>query len=554
MFKHVSALFKKYHSGRGVSGSRGGVLVGAVVAMVVMGVLGAGMVSMLGTSAFHEVRAKHGEQAYYNAESGFRFAVSVFWEQRDKEAFLEMLKNEVEISLGDPGKFRVKASAEEAGEDRYLEVFSFDDLQIIDEGGDLAIILPEEGRTLPRYWGSFVYKDKLYDYRRYSSSRNMLIGITSSEAAFPAAFDPDEDGELLLGDVMEFLITSTGVSGSGLFKVERVIEDYLDVAMLDHPGWEESYPADMPDDFLEGAGQSLGVFNYDDTEDALLVEQTHSGTHAVAVSAFQPADPTGRIFSPDYEVQVKIKLDKNLFSSAPRDYMAGISFRMNDLQLAQSRGYGVSFVRWDVDHDGTHRRLPHDTLVPEDYLGESSMAGDPFLVLWRTGANSGFQQSGNFQILAWSELPQETPPLKGGEDPEGKLLQDWITLLVRVQEGGENNSSYNRISVMYADQSRFQDSQEASGIQWPPDDLESGGLNVFSPIEWNQVTGGAQSCTDNHHVCDATFMYDARDSVEAGLHVFGNNMNGKVWFGDFAVRCQRTGAEGGMYYLPSYRE
>jgi Tfp pilus assembly protein PilX len=61
-----------------LSGSSGGVLIGILAAMVVMGVLGAGMVSMLGTSSFYEVRANHGERANYLAESGFRYAVSEY--------------------------------------------------------------------------------------------------------------------------------------------------------------------------------------------------------------------------------------------------------------------------------------------------------------------------------------------------------------------------------------------------------------------------------------------------------------------------------------------
>ncbi len=54
--------------------SNGGVLVSTIVAMVIMGLLGAGMVSMLSSSTFHEVRANHGQRAFYLAESGFRYA------------------------------------------------------------------------------------------------------------------------------------------------------------------------------------------------------------------------------------------------------------------------------------------------------------------------------------------------------------------------------------------------------------------------------------------------------------------------------------------------
>jgi len=56
---------------------KGSILIGLIITMVVMSLLGAGMVYLTSTSTFQEVFANNHARAYYVAESGGRYALSV---------------------------------------------------------------------------------------------------------------------------------------------------------------------------------------------------------------------------------------------------------------------------------------------------------------------------------------------------------------------------------------------------------------------------------------------------------------------------------------------
>jgi len=126
MLKKIFTRCRNFNRSRRHAKQRGGVLIGAVIVMVVMGVLGAGMVAMLGSTALQEVRANHGERAYYLAESGYRFAEST--RLKDSDAFwaldddTDVLSYDHSIVVDDPdvgGKFTinlVKLMKDDGGE------------------------------------------------------------------------------------------------------------------------------------------------------------------------------------------------------------------------------------------------------------------------------------------------------------------------------------------------------------------------------------------------------------------------------------------------------
>jgi len=58
--------------------NKGNVLIGLIVTMMIFAALGAGMVAMTGTSTSSQVTANTTSKAYYLAESGFRYAASVY--------------------------------------------------------------------------------------------------------------------------------------------------------------------------------------------------------------------------------------------------------------------------------------------------------------------------------------------------------------------------------------------------------------------------------------------------------------------------------------------
>jgi prepilin-type N-terminal cleavage/methylation domain-containing protein len=65
--------------------NKGNVLIGLIVTMMIFAALGAGMVAMTGTSTFSQVTANTISKAYYLAESGFRYAASVYLNEGDTD-------------------------------------------------------------------------------------------------------------------------------------------------------------------------------------------------------------------------------------------------------------------------------------------------------------------------------------------------------------------------------------------------------------------------------------------------------------------------------------
>jgi prepilin-type N-terminal cleavage/methylation domain-containing protein len=101
-----------------VRNKHGSVLVGLVVTLLLFAALGAGMVSLIGTSSSSQVTGNTAVRAYYIAESGFRYAASrylnttdtngVCRSQDEKNQVLADLHDGLYTLAGDDGKFRLK--------------------------------------------------------------------------------------------------------------------------------------------------------------------------------------------------------------------------------------------------------------------------------------------------------------------------------------------------------------------------------------------------------------------------------------------------------------
>ena len=116
---HRSEAKMSSSSGIALRNERGNVLVGLVVTLLVFAALGAGMVSLIGTSSTSQVTGNTAVRAYYIAESGFRYAASRYLNttdtnnicksQDEKNQTLEDLHDELfTLGGGDDGQFRLK--------------------------------------------------------------------------------------------------------------------------------------------------------------------------------------------------------------------------------------------------------------------------------------------------------------------------------------------------------------------------------------------------------------------------------------------------------------
>ncbi|MGD0278174.1 MAG: type II secretion system protein [Smithella sp.] len=106
-----SVLRRKFQNRFSVFHSRGSILVGLIVTMVVMAVLAAAMLPMFSASYLNEVYADQGRRVYYLAESGYRYASSVYrWAQSDdahKNAALTQVNGKTYVLLNNQGSFSI---------------------------------------------------------------------------------------------------------------------------------------------------------------------------------------------------------------------------------------------------------------------------------------------------------------------------------------------------------------------------------------------------------------------------------------------------------------
>ncbi|MFY9943806.1 MAG: prepilin-type N-terminal cleavage/methylation domain-containing protein, partial [Desulfobacterales bacterium] len=108
---------KRPGGGSSLRGESGHVLVALVVTLLLFAALGAGMVSLIGSSATSQVIGEGAARAYYIAESGFRYAASRYLNttdangicksQDEKSQTLAALHDALFTLSGDDGRFRL---------------------------------------------------------------------------------------------------------------------------------------------------------------------------------------------------------------------------------------------------------------------------------------------------------------------------------------------------------------------------------------------------------------------------------------------------------------
>ncbi|MDZ7762150.1 MAG: polymer-forming cytoskeletal protein [Desulfovermiculus sp.] len=159
-----------------MSRSQGSVLIALVVAMIVIGLLGAAVVSLQGTSSIHEVRANHAERAYNLAESGFRYAHSV-WKETQSMASVQGL-NGTYINAPAGGGFLISDVQHNTGS---AYVFGISQDQTLTEEETL-IASNVNASNLPKYNGIFSIQGGVndgcrYRYLKFDNSSNALEKI-----------------------------------------------------------------------------------------------------------------------------------------------------------------------------------------------------------------------------------------------------------------------------------------------------------------------------------------------------------------------------------------
>ncbi len=114
LFALTAAIFRRGKAApvrrSGLTGNRrGAILVGIIVTILIFAVLGAAMVSLTTTSTMNEVASNFSSQAYYLAESGYRYAATEFLNEGDTDTDGEDEddKNVIQQAISDHGAYSV---------------------------------------------------------------------------------------------------------------------------------------------------------------------------------------------------------------------------------------------------------------------------------------------------------------------------------------------------------------------------------------------------------------------------------------------------------------
>jgi hypothetical protein len=459
---------------------------------------------------------------------------------------------------------------------------------------ELTVELPS-GKTLPDK-GGFVDIPGTPTFRYFSFSGNKIRGLSNDVVL---AYDPSNPEKTPAELTPIAKIQSTGTfPGSGFFNVDRTVTYWWPMGTGVGPGeddvgetWGLENEWDM-EDWYSHESFNLGIYDIAEVDgsDALYLDEMNPSSPSMpsTMTMFQGQ----KIETADYMVQIKIKLSEELneqrwstrggghyayLNETPPHYVAGISFRKMTDEVGPGsedvKSYGVSFVRGKVS-TGSHSLVP-SALIP----GNNAV----FIVLWRYDQNSN--TPGTVTRLAYAPITSNTMINSDG------LIREWSTLLMRIQQIGENDEiAFNRIIAMYGhhdgpddgndnafDQLRNASTRDGvilddnATLPWPPKNIAdwSAEKDYFTVVEWNIETGGGASVPSEgsrYYVDTAPGenLFEFEGNLEIGLHTWGNNMaaeqnvttsetqtgNPQVWFDDLGIYSLATTGGDNPYVSP----
>jgi hypothetical protein len=499
--------------------SQGGVLIGTVVAMVVMGALGAGMVSMLGTTIFNEVRANHGERAYYLSESGFRYAMSVY-RHNDKQDFLDLDETTFDVDSGGNFKLLIEESNNSEGYDEnfYITEASYWDPSTesiivkdlttnatIPKGSQSRLTLGPSGLNLPER-GGLVDIDGEIDGQsiRYYEFDGTTIRGLSDDVILEKIVDPSNPADYNTGKLTPIAkVESTGsFPGSGWLSATRSVtywwpmsggggagdgeaiqpfdgEGYeYQVSPMTTSAWHTSNKKSSISSatYVNPQGGTyvrtdLRVIGYDSLKDGGQNIRYHYipfKHNAAGLNFFQAWESNINLLS--YDAQVKLTTGPNLDNAS-----MGIMFRAKEEGNGNNKwysGYGISIIRFDISGD----------YIPSS-IKPTGQEGNILLLLWKqTGkttwkwiaykrlyslsstyncwqTGSGFNCGGT---STWNTPSPFDGFVRGHQyTGDGHFIHDDTTIIFRIVESIVGGSRVNDIQVFFGDARWSSDNQNS---------------------------------------------------------------------------------------------
>lgn len=401
---------------------QGAVLLALVILMVMVGFLGAAMTHQTAIGELGSVLGNRSQQAYYLAESGYRYAAAKMKNRRD----LDTLHDHGSYTIDSAGVFTIRfypyifdartsdgagtltaqvpfgdappvSQSAGSGNFFYLKTgFQTEPFQTISvsndtiffikdtgvwtifpservrlaaksngdaltEGGDLNLQPTSPANAFPLRHGRILADGKTYQYKLREPSK--LTGVMRADNQSWEAPVLVNGTEIVLLDFLE--LRSTGTVGSGPLAVSREIVYNIPVYGTDN---EEFYdPFDDKSHWEDTSTQGSHVIETIDGDNALRVDSTSTinmeSKSQIALAPSATNVDLTRAYRVagnflSYDTQVKIGFSPDI----PDHYMAGISLRLNG---TTGEHLGVSFQKPDFhfSHTGAEDRIPDD-LVP----------------------------------------------------------------------------------------------------------------------------------------------------------------------------------------------
>ncbi len=444
------------------TGNNGAVLIGLVIAMVIISTLGAAMLSQTSVGKFSIAGDNSSIQAYYLAESGFRYAAAKIEHGDD----MDVLHNHGEYLLGNIGSFfldfkpyifditggdgttelvtkvpfgdapEVSLTAG-SGDFYYLKIGvvseAFDSISIdaspndnivrftktgswnvtngqrvrlvvksdgtaLSEGGDLMLKSISPADVFPLRNGYIIVDNKTYRYEKRETDR--LVGITRVGSSWGTSPALSDGDDIVLKSFMT--LKSTGRVGTGAMTTTREITYNIPLS--------ESGKIEFHDMFEDRshweATSSSGSHSVETIESDKALKVTGTSTLGTDEekslinfeSSTADIDLARAHGVSGGYLSYDVQVKTGFDPIVPAHYMAGLSFRLDD---STGNSYGASFQHADCfSTDG----------IPDDFVS-AGLCDNPGIVLWQdTGTGR--------EWLAWKRL---TPLLLFTDDMESGI-------------------------------------------------------------------------------------------------------------------------------------
>lgn len=502
MNKYLSTrLFHSYGCSRTIrNGQRGALLITVIIAMIILSSLGGAMVYFFSSSVLDPVFSNFSQRAYYAAESGMRYAVSMYRNSSPlmaKDQFINLLNTGGGTIITFVNNGEAKLTARDNGGGG-TPTNSGANAQTIATGGSLTVESPS---NFPATNGFFQITGRTGYFRYKEKSGNNLQMISGPGLPFTV-----DAGTVITSPADQVSVTSKGFFPlAGIFGMSRTVQ-YGWVLSGTPPGGPAAPPLlDLPNLVANnpfGNSADLGRFVTENVGGlAITVAQT-TGGNAEAVLGYSGSNPdpflvawqnAGNFLS--YDMQIKIatgvwdgaafdKTSDGTNSVASKGYIAGLTFRSKGTNPGQWQQYGLDFAKYNQANNNFQPTMspklyptrPQGTYGTGDTTSVSTTQagktyytnykcnatctvaangdlagwGDPYnppmILLWTRNTN---QSSGDDHWLAFKLLDEDEP--NDGIVNASGFLKDWSTLLVRVVEGASLRFNSNSTGFQVGD-------------------------------------------------------------------------------------------------------